>query len=302
MRGVQVRLLLDGHLHDGNAETLHDLHGVPAVSCRVVRHRPGVEAHWKLLLAGRGGLAVGSGNLIQRDAPRHRDPANPPGDRRLGHAGNREWWALARGVPGLVQASRTRFTTAWRSAAAPLAPVVPAEEMPAPAGLPDPLVPPLRLDIASRDLACFHSGAALRGVLETMLESAEKRAYVTVPYCHTASPRVHDLLRQLADLDAADTRLLLGNPPSPGDAALLRGLGPPVRVMNRLRCTTGHAKGAVVDTIALVMSSNFSDSGLGGNYEAGLRIASRAAANYFADAFARDWEVADPLDDGFAAE
>ena len=63
-------------------------------------------------------------------------------------------------------------------------------------------------------------------------------------------------------------------------------------VMDPLRCTTGHAKGVVVDDVAVVSSANWSGAGLGGNREAALVLRSGAAAEYFAAAFEHDWATA----------
>ena len=64
--------------------------------------------------------------------------------------------------------------------------------------------------------------------------------------------------------------------------------------MDPIRCTTGHAKGMVVDSSALVTSSNWSAAGLGASIECGVRIDHPAAADYFAAAFERDWQVSEP--------
>ena len=64
-RGLRVRLVLDAHISDGNAATARALIAAGA-ECRVA----GVgadAAHGKLLIVDRT-VAVGSGNLIWRDA------------------------------------------------------------------------------------------------------------------------------------------------------------------------------------------------------------------------------------------
>ena len=73
-----------------------------------------------------------------------------------------------------------------------------------------------------------------------------------------------------------------------------RGRGRPAGVRGPVPCTTGHCKGTVVDSSALVMSSNGSAAGLGTSIEGGLRVDDRAAADYFAEAFERDWQVSNP--------
>jgi phosphatidylserine/phosphatidylglycerophosphate/cardiolipin synthase-like enzyme len=90
--------------------------------------------------------------------------------------------------------------------------------------------------------------------------------------------------------------LLLGEVPDRGDAALLRSLSFEVRTMYPARSTTGHAKGIVADGSVLVSSANWSSPGLGGNWEAALRIDDPGAAAYYAAAWRRDWETGVALD------
>jgi phosphatidylserine/phosphatidylglycerophosphate/cardiolipin synthase-like enzyme len=46
----------------------------------------------------------------------------------------------------------------------------------------------------------------------------------------------------------------------------------------------------------LVSSANWSVAGLGGNWEAALRVEHAGAAAYYAAAWRRDWETSLPLD------
>jgi phosphatidylserine/phosphatidylglycerophosphate/cardiolipin synthase-like enzyme len=114
-----------------------------------------------------------------------------------------------------------------------------------------------------------------------------------VPYVHTHVAAVRQLLGMLA---AAGGRLLLGTPPDPADAEALRATPHlHTRVMDPARCTTGHAKGMVAGGVAVVGSANWSAAGLGGNREAALAIANERAADWFAAALERDWDVTSPL-------
>lgn len=295
-RGVEVRLLLDGHGDLGNQHALSALAEAPGVQCRVLRPLGGSQAHWKLLVAGRDRIGIGTGNLIARDAPI--DPERrlpPPPD--SAHPGTREWWVFANAVPTLAGHARARVGDAWREAAAPLTIVPPEEaELPPPVGVPPTLVPPLRLEIAPRRLRGTFGGAPIRSLLEELIAGCRRRALVTVPYVHTAAPRVHALLDGLVAWHGrADVRILLGLPPSDADAGRLATLGPPVRVMDPERATTGHAKGMIVDSRVVVMSSNLSEAGLGPNREAAMLLDVPAAADYYAAAFERDWESAADL-------
>ncbi|MDQ6857141.1 MAG: phospholipase D-like domain-containing protein [Candidatus Dormibacteraeota bacterium] len=297
-RGVRVRLLLDGH-GGANRGCLEELRAAAArgvdVPCRVRRHDGLREAHWKLLVADSDSLAVGTGNLIERDAPADRRGLLPPSATPL--AGTREWWAFVEAAPTLAASARSRITAAWREATPP-PPVWAMERAPdvPPVGAPQPSVAPLEIEISPRRLQLATDARAVRTAIEGLLEPSSRRCLLTVPYIHTWAHEVRPLLQRLMELrlEGADVRVLLGVVPADGDAATLRDRGLPARVMDPRRCTTGHAKGLVVDNSALVMSSNWSAAGLGTSLEAGLRIDNAAAAAYYAEAFERDWAVADP--------
>jgi phosphatidylserine/phosphatidylglycerophosphate/cardiolipin synthase-like enzyme len=277
-RGVAVRVLLDAHA--GANESAARVLGTGAAGCRVLGGHPGGEAHWKLLLADDL-MAVGSGNLIRRDAP------SP------GTAGTREWWASVSDAPALLDQAAAAFEAAsaeasspgWRPAAA--LPAVP------PVGIPHPQVPSLQLDVDDRCLQLAIGGAEIAALLGVLLGGARRRAVVTVPYVHTHVAAVRELLDLLA---ATGGRLLLGSVPEPADAAALRATPHlHTRVMDPARCTTGHAKGLVADGTAVAGSANWSAAGLGGNRECALAIADERAAGWFAAALERDWAVSSPL-------
>ncbi|MDQ2959450.1 MAG: phospholipase D-like domain-containing protein, partial [Candidatus Dormibacteraeota bacterium] len=174
------------------------------------------------------------------------------------------------------------------------APVVP------PIGTPQPSMAPLEVEVSPRRLQLFTEARAVRTAIESLLEPPSRRCLVTVPYIHTWAHEVRPLLQRCMELrlQGADVRVLLGAGATDGDAAALRDRGLPTRVMNPQRCTTGHAKGMVVDHVSLVMSANWSAAGLGASLETALRIDDVAATAYFADAFERDWAVADPAWNG----
>lgn len=282
-RGARVRLLLDGHA-GANATTARRLAG-SGVEVRVWAHRPAAEAHWKLLRSGPGAVAVGSGNMIARDAPH--DPAGRPG--------TREWWIAVDGAPGLAARAHAAIDAAWagagevpatwRGAAAAEAP---------PVGVPSPLVPALELGVDATALELVTGGAAVAALLVARLAATRSRALCTVPYVH---PGVRGVARLLDALEAAaargaDARVLLGGVPDPADLAALRDRRAEVRVMDPVRSTTGHAKGAVVDGAVIAGSANWSGAGLGANLEAALAVDHPDAAAYYASAFERDWGVA----------
>lgn len=286
-RGVAVRLLLDAHA-GANSTAARLLHGT-AVECRLLGGHPGVEAHWKLLLAGAETVAVGSGNLVRRDAPLG------------GAAGTREWWVAAGGAPALLTAAGRAFEAAWHEAQPPppawrhavkLAPAVP------PVGLPHPVVPSLPLDdVDPGGLRLVVGGASVATLLAERVDAAEGRVLATVPYVHTRVAAVAALLDRLdaARARSTDVRVLLGTPPEPDDAGALRARSFSTGVMDPARSTTGHAKGMVAGGVAVVGSANWSGAGLGGNREAALALDDGAAADWFAAAFERDWEASSPL-------
>lgn len=298
-RGVRVRLLLDGH---GGANTgcLEELRSAAArgtvVPCRLHRRAAGREAHWKLLVADADRVALGSGNLIERDAPADHHGLLPPRGAPL--SGTREWWLFVEGAPTLAAAARARVTAAWREGVVP--PPVWAVEVPEvapPVGAPSPRVAPLDVELASRRLRLTVEGRAIREAIDAALEGATRRCLVTVPYIHAWALEVRPLLERMEELrrSGLDVRVLLGQEPAAGDAAALIERHIPLRVMDAARSTTGHAKGMVVDAGVLVMSSNWSAAGLGLSLESCLSVDHPAAAAYFAEAFDRDWDSADPV-------
>ncbi len=296
-RGVRVRLLLDGHAGD-NRGCLDELRRAAErgihVPCRVRRHDGLREAHWKLIVADGDRLAVGTGNLINRDAPADRHGRLPPDSEPL--TGTREWWAFVDGAPTLAVAARSRITAVWRESVPP-PPVWAVEEVPGipPVGSPQPSVPPLTVELSPRRLQLATDARAVRTAIETALEAPARRCLLTVPYIHTWAHQVRPLVDRLAELrrGGTDVRVLLGVPPAGGDTATLRERDIPARVMNPGRCTTGHAKGMVVDRSVLLMSANWSAAGLGASFETALRVDDAVATAYFAEAFERDWALAD---------
>jgi len=294
-RGVAVRILLDAH-PGANASAARSLARSRA-RCRVLGGRPGSEAHWKLLVADAERVAVGTGNLVRRDAPANPIPPGPPEDAR---PGTREWWAVVDRAPAVASRASDMIETAWLQAGVPprtWAAVAARPAIPV-VGVPRPLVAPLELEVADSHLELLRGGAAIAELLCSRLARARTRALCTAPYAHCATRPVQALLDALAVAAARGVaaRLLIGTPPAPADAAALaRRRAPAIRVMDPLRSTTGHAKGAVVDGTVIITSANWSAAGLGGNLEAALVVDDPRAADYYAGAHTRDWEVATPL-------
>ncbi len=295
-RGVRVRLVLDAHSSDGNSATALDLVAAGG-DCRVA----GVgadAAHGKLLIVDAT-VAVGTGNLIWRDAPRDRRLRMPPAAVPL--AGTREWWATASGSQRLRVSAAEAFEAHWSAATAPPAPAVWAAA-PGPGapivGTPKPQVAPATACLPSRRLHLVTGGADVARAFRSMVARASRRVLVTVPYAHAAAGPVRDLLDRMiaASSRGAACGLLLGGVPATADAQLLAALPFPVRRMDPARSTSGHAKGVVADGSALVSSANWSGAGLGGNWEIALRIDAPAAAAYYAAAWRRDWQTGVAID------
>jgi cardiolipin synthase len=293
-RGVRVRLVLDAHRSDGNAATAQALIAAGG-ECRVAGG-PAREAHGKLILSDDT-VAVGTGNLIWRDAPRDRHLRVPPAATPL--AGTREWWGSAIGSSALVGTAQRAFDALWTVATPPparwsagLGSTVPR------VGTPFPQVAPITQRVSADALELVIGGSQVASALRTMIPAARRRVLVTVPYVRPGAPSVRDLLALVAGAAArgAECGLLLGTAPSNADAATLARLPFPVRSMDPVQSTSGHAKGLVADGAVLVSSANWSSSGLGGNWEAALRIRDAGTAAYYAAAWRRDWETAVPID------
>jgi phosphatidylserine/phosphatidylglycerophosphate/cardiolipin synthase-like enzyme len=249
------------------------------------------SAHGKLLVVDST-VAVGTGNLIWRDAPRNRHRRFHPGGPPL--AGTREWWVTAAGTRRLHQAAAEAFHAHWaRATAPPPAWGAAAQRVAPPIGTPMPQVAPRIISTASRRLRLVVGGAEVGQTLWAMITAARRRVLVTVPYAHPSALPVRDLLDRMTEASSRGVAcaLLLGGIPDPNDAAVLSALPFPVRRMDPARSTSGHAKGMVADASALVSSANWSTSGLGGNWEAALRIEHPGAAAYYAAAWRRDWDT-----------
>jgi phosphatidylserine/phosphatidylglycerophosphate/cardiolipin synthase-like enzyme len=293
-RGIRVRLVLDAHASDGNAATAREVIAAGG-GCRV----SGVgaaAAHGKLLIVDST-VAVGTGNLIWRDAPRPPHPRMPPGVPPL--AGTREWWVTAARARRLHRAAADAFDAHWKSATGPplrwndVEAVDAAHLAVPPVGTPRPQVAPRVLCSASRRLGLVIGGAAVGEALGEMVSVARRRVLVTVPYAHAGAVPVRDLLDCLtiAWSRGVACALLIGGIPDPKDVERLTVLPFPVRRMDPARSTSGHAKGMVADGSVLVSSANWSAAGLGGNWEAAVRIEHPGAAAYYAAAWRRDWET-----------
>jgi phosphatidylserine/phosphatidylglycerophosphate/cardiolipin synthase-like enzyme len=288
-RGIRVRLVLDAHASDGNAATARELIAAGG-ACRVAG--VGVDAaHGKLLIVDST-VAVGTGNLIWRDAPRDAHLRLPPSGPPL--AGTREWWVTAAWSSRLRHAAAEAFDAQWRSATEPPSGWGGAARLASPAiGSPLPQVAPRVLCVASRRLGLVIGGAAIGATLGVMVRGAQRRVLVTVPYARPDALPVRDLIDCLTQARSRGVAcaLLIGGIPDPHDVAILAALTFPVRRMDPARSTSGHAKGMVADGSVLISSANWSGAGLGGNWEAALRIEHPGAAAYYAAAWRRDWET-----------
>jgi phosphatidylserine/phosphatidylglycerophosphate/cardiolipin synthase-like enzyme len=293
-RGVRVRLVLDAHASDGNAATSRCVIEAGG-ECRVAG--TGSEAAHGKMLRSDTTVAVGTGNLIWRDAPRDRHMRFPPTSKPL--AGTREWWVMISGSRGLSGAARRAFDEHWSAATPPPARWSDVPEAEAPnVGTPIPQVAPWARRVSLRRHNLVIGGHAVSAAVRSMILTSRRRVLVTVPYAYAHARRVADLLDLMAVASArgVSCALLLGQMPDPGDANLLRALPFDVRRMDPARSTTGHAKGIVADGSVMVSSANWSSPGLGGNWEAALRIDHPGAAAYYAAAWRRDWETGVALD------
>ncbi|HEY6469874.1 MAG TPA: phospholipase D-like domain-containing protein [Candidatus Dormibacteraeota bacterium] len=293
-RGVRVRLVLDEHASDGNAATARELTAAGG-ECRVAGDHQ-AAAHGKLLFTDAT-VAVGTGNLLWRDAPRDRRLRFPPDAAPL--AGTREWWVTASGSRSLESDVRRAFDAHWETARRPPSAWSTGALARVPAvGTPMPQVAPFTARVAARRLRLITGGSAVASTLHVLIASAQTRVLVTVPYVFLAELSVRCLIDLMAGVShhGVDCALLLGAIPRADDSRLLVALPFEVRRMDPARSTTGHAKGAIVDGSALISSANWSSAGLGRNWEAALHIEHPGAAAYYAAAWHRDWEAAVALD------
>src|SRR5262249_4176611 len=163
-----------------------------------------------------------------------------------------------------------RFQHAWATtvpvpgdwAGARLAPAPPV-------GVPMPQAEPLVLDVDPRRVRLVAGGRAIASDLGGLIAHATARVAGIAPYISVASPSARALLARLTDARkrGADVRILLGRSPVAGALGGLGETGLEVRAMGTARGTTGHAKGLVVDDVAVVMSANWSATGLAANFE-----------------------------------
>ncbi|MFI5287063.1 MAG: phosphatidylserine/phosphatidylglycerophosphate/cardiolipin synthase family protein [Candidatus Dormibacteria bacterium] len=292
-RGVRVRLVLDAHVSDGNASTARGLSAAGG-ACRVAG--VGAESSHGKLLVVDSTVAVGTGNLIWRDAPRDRRLRLPPAGTPL--AGTREWWVTAARSRLLHRTAVEAFDAHWAMATAPpprWAAAQPALQHPViPAiGTPTPQVGPRVVCARRRGLGLVIGGSAVGATLGTMISTARRRVLVTVPYARPEAMPVRDLLQRMAHARSRGVAcaLLIGGVPDPREAVQLAALEFPVRRMDPARSTSGHAKGMVADGAVVVSSANWSEAGLGANWEVAMRVEHPAAAAYYAAAWRRDWET-----------
>ena len=295
-RGLPVRLLVDDHAGPTTGTVAVLRRSAASVEVRACGGRRGADAHWKLILAGDAGsavVAVGTGNLILRDAQYHGDQP----------AGTRELWVLLSGHPAVEAVVRGALDSAWATARAvlpaPAAPAVPDLTVP-PVHDPGSHSRPLTLDVAAGAVTAVTCGGDVARLLQQRLDGCRERALVCVPYIHPGAPAVAQLLDAFgaAGRRGAAVRVLLGadprGDPSAADVTALVARGLPARVMDAQRVTTGHAKVAVIDSTLICGSANWSGAGLGGNLEAALAVDDARAADHVAAVFEHDWARSGP--------
>lgn len=295
-RGCRVRLILDGHRADGNAGTAAAV-ALAGGQVRVL-DRAIAAGHWKLLLVDGREVAVGTGNLIWRDAPRHTQHRLRPGQLLRG---TREWWSVT-DVAAVVDVAGAAIEAAWAAAGG-----MPTRwetqghvrQGPGAVGIPAPQVEPLQLAADPGRVRLVVGGLAVAAALRAVIDRAHARVLLTAPYASSRVAAVRALIAaaRLARTRGADVRFLLGARPHAVDAAYLARAGVPARWMDPAASTRGHAKGLIADGTAVVSSANWSSAGFGANWEAALVMETASAAAYLAAAWERDWATAQPAGD-----
>ena len=281
--GIAVRVLLDA----GPEENLPSARALGAAGAEVrVLTLPNSYVHWKFLIIDAKTVALGSGNLIQTDAPYEKSLR-----RGAGFKGTREWWVCVRENPQLADTLVQRFTHWFEQGRVAIGFLETATVAAQTVGMPPLQVPALDIkEVSDLDLAT--SGSGVLAQLEAGISDAEQRLWMTAPYVFAAGDIVKGLLGKISESPVKDKRLLLGEIPHRSDMHTLSDRGIEVRVMNPKTNTRGHAKGGIFDSAVLVASANWSEPGLSTNLEAGLLIREADAAEYFAAAFTRDWDLA----------
>jgi phosphatidylserine/phosphatidylglycerophosphate/cardiolipin synthase-like enzyme len=281
--GVAVRVLLDA----GPPENLPNARTLAAAGAQVrVLALPNSFVHWKFLIIDAQTVALGSGNLIQADAPYEKALRGV-----AGFKGAREWWVVARENPKLAKSLAGSFSQWFVKGRVAIGTLETSKIAAQTVGLPPVQVPALDIaEVADLDLAM--SGAGVLEQIEAGVRGSKRRLWVTAPYIFAAGDKVKGLLRKISKSHAKDKRLLLGEAPHRSDLHALERLGAEIRVMNARTNTRGHAKGVIFDVKVMVASANWSEPGLSTNLEAALVIKNEAASDYFAGAFSRDWDLA----------
>jgi phosphatidylserine/phosphatidylglycerophosphate/cardiolipin synthase-like enzyme len=281
--GVPVQVLLDA----GPSENLASARTLAAAGADVrVLTLPNSSVHWKFLIVDGQTVALGSGNLTRLGAPYEKSLRH---DARF--KGAREWWLCVRENRDLASALKKSFSHWFTKGRVAIGSLETAKAAALTAGAPAPQVPPLDIKGVS-DLDLATSGSGVLAQLEAGVAGAEQRLWVTTPYIFAAGDKVKGVLRKIAESRAADRRVLLGEMPHRSDMHALGGLDAEIRVMNPKNNTRGHAKGAIFDLDVMVSSANWSEPGLSTNLETALVVKAEAAAEYFAHAFERDWDLA----------
>lgn len=296
-RGVRVRLILDGHRGDGNAGTAAAV-TLARGEVRVLDRRI-AAGHWKLLLVDGRDVAVGTGNLIWRDAPRHVRRLVPPAATLL--RGTREWWSVTC-AEAAADVAAAAFEAAWVAAGPPPSSWQAGRNLrqdPGAVGMPAPQVEPMQLAADAGRVRLVVGGLAVAAALRRLIDGAHSRVLITAPYVagRAAAVRVLIAASRAASARGADVRFLLGARPHPAAAAYLARAAVPARWMDPSVSTRGHAKGLIADATAVVTSANWSRAGFGANWEAALLMESAPAAAYLGAAWERDWATAQPVGD-----
>jgi phosphatidylserine/phosphatidylglycerophosphate/cardiolipin synthase-like enzyme len=282
--GVAVRVLLDA----GPSENLPSARALAAAGADVrVLTLPKSFVHWKFLVVDGQTVALGSGNLVQSGAPYEKSLRR---DTRF--KGTREWWLGVRENPELAKTLSQSFSQWFSKGRVAIGSLETDRAAAAAVGLPPLQVPPLDIKGVS-DLDLATSGSGVLAQLEAGIAGAEQRLWVTTPYMFAAGDKVKGLLRKISESGVPDRRVLLGEMPHRSDMHALAGLDVEIRVMNPKNNTRGHAKGAIFDSVVVVSSANWNEPGLSTNLEAALMVKVEAAAEYFAAAFERDWDLAE---------
>jgi phosphatidylserine/phosphatidylglycerophosphate/cardiolipin synthase-like enzyme len=315
--GVAVRILYDPtDPNDGRTEakTLARLAAKGAQLLAAPSRGPNsvfTVCHQKLVIADGVRFCLGSANWGETGFP------NPPPARYTDS--NREW-VISVEDRALSQWWLALFQADWDLAARPVAQdALNLMEAPTALGLvvrpgardapPGPFRAFRKADATPTPMTPVTSPDSYAAAIGDLIDQATSRIYIQQQYILLSGPSVRDLLARLrARAEAGvDVKLItsptfrkvgkLDNWELSVNALAEYGMADRLRAMNIKVFGHLHNKGLVVDDKVVITSTNWSDNSISRGREAGLIVEHADLADYFAEIFLADYDLAWPSAD-----